>query len=229
MEQKYKEIIEKANTGDNKSLLIFKCKYDNKVIGVPVSLTEDTKEVIDKYTKEQIYHGKNIGVLYELIYQHDYDFLSKIPFERMYEIEKGMIGYVDPEGNFYPISTVEKHIYNDYRKGLTAGVKARNIVLSSNISEEEKEKYQKQKIYNLYETGFYPGNWSADRILKENNYCLFFRGIDDDGTYADYSYYENTTKKQLIVMNYLFGLNHMYGSEIENKRRVLVKKYIENI
>ena len=147
----------------------------------------------------------------------------------MYEIEKGMIGYIDPEGNFYPISTVEKHIYNDYRKGLTAGVKARNIVLSSNISEEEKEKYQKQKIYNLYETGFYPGNWSADRILKENNYCLFFRGIDDDGTYADYSYYENTTKKQLIVMNYLFSLNYMYSSDIENKRKALVKKYIENI
>lgn len=229
MEEKYKELIKKGNNGENKSLLIFRGKYDNRIIAVSVSLIEEPKKVIDKYTKEQIYQGKNIGVLYELLYQHNYDYLKKIPFEKMYDIEKGMIGYIDTEGNFYPISTIEKHNYSNSRKGLSAGIKARNIVLSSNISVEEKKKYQSEKKYHSHETGFYPWNWSADKILKENKYCLFFRGIDEDGSYSDYSDYEEATQKQLIVINYLFSLNYIYSTDIENKRKALVKKYIENI
>jgi len=229
MEEKYKELIQKGNTGENKSLLLFKGKYDNKVIGVPVPFTEDTEKVIEKYTKEQIYQGKNIGVLYELIYKYDYDYVKKIPFERMYDIEKSMIGYIDKEGNFYPISSIEKHNYSLSKKGLSAGIKARNIVLSSNISDEEKEAYKNKKTYHHHETGLYPWNWSADKILKENNYCLFLRCIDEDGAYADYSHYDNITDKQLIVLNYLFNLNYTYGADIEDKRKTLIKKLIENI
>ena len=229
MEEKYKELIKKGNNGENKSLLIFKGKYDNKVTGVPVSFTEDTEKVIEKYTSEQIYQGKNIGVIYELIYKHDYDYVKEIPFERMYDIEKGMIGYIDKDGNFYPISTITKHDYSLSRKGLSAGIKARNIVLSSNINKEEKEAYQSQKKYPHFETGLYPWNWSADKILKDNNYCLFLRCIDEDGTYADYSHYDNITEKQLIVLNYLFNLNYIYSTDIEDKRKSLIKKLIEDI
>lgn len=229
MEEKYKELIEKGNNGENKSLLIFRGKYDNRIMAALVPLTEDTQKIIDKYTTEQIYHGKNIGVLYELVYQYDYDYLKKIPFERMYDIEKGMNGYIDPEGNFYPISTIEKHNYNSSRKGLSAGIKARNIVLSSNISDEEKEKYKNEKTYHSYETGFYPWNWSADKILKQKNYCLFLRCIEEDGDYADYSDYEKATQKQLIVMSYLFNLNYIYSTDIEKERKKLVKEYIKTI
>ena len=230
METKYRELIQIGNNGDNKSLLIFKGKYDSKIITYYVKFAEETEKVIEKYTSDQIYQGKNIGVLYELIYQYDYDYERKIPFERMYDIEKGMIGYIDPEGNFYPISKTEEHDYSkSRRKGLSAGIKARNIVLSSNISDEEKEAYQKQKIHRLLETEFYPWNWSADKILKHNNYCLFLRCIEEDGAYADYSDYDNATQKQIIVLNYLFNLNYTYSADIEDKRKVLIKKFIENM
>ena len=56
MEEKYKELIQKGNTGENKSLLLFKGKYDNKVIGVPVPFAEDTEK-----SNRKIYKGTNIS------------------------------------------------------------------------------------------------------------------------------------------------------------------------
>ncbi len=229
MEEKYIEQIQKGNTGEYKSLLLFKGKYNNRILAYYVKFTEDVEEVIKKYTSEQIYQGKNVGVLYEHIYQYDYEYKKVIPFENLYDIEKGMFGYIDLDGNFYPISEVKEHDYSKSRNGLSAGIKARNIVLFSNISEEEKENYRQEKKYDLYEKGFYPFNWSADKILKKNGYCLFFRGIDDEGCYADFSDYDNATEKQLIVMNLLFNLNYMYSTDIENERKALVKTYIKSI
>lgn len=145
MDDKYIELIKKGNTGEYKSLLLFKGKYDNRILVYYVKFSEDVKEIIKKYTSEQIYQGKNVGIIYDNIYQYDYEYKKVIPFENMYDIEKGMIGYIDIYGNFYPISNVEEHGYSKSKKGLSAGIKARNIVLLSNISKEEKENYKQEK------------------------------------------------------------------------------------
>jgi len=226
MEEQYKELIQKGNNGEYKSLLLFEGKYNNKILAHYVKFTEDIEYIIEKYTKEQIYEGKNVGVLYDLVYQYNYDYKKMIPFENVHEIEKDTIGYIDKEGNFYPIGKIEEHNYN--KRPLSAGIKAQNIVLSSDISKEEKEKYINEKKFEAFEKGFYPMNWSADKILKKNGYCLFFRGIDDEGCYVDYSGNDkDLTQKQLFVMNLLFNLNYTYDTDIEEERTSLIKKYIK--
>jgi len=68
-----------------------------------------------------------------------------IPFKDLINIKKGMIGYVDKEGNFYPISEIEQHNYWVGRKiGLAAGLNARKVLLSLDLTDEENPYPRKQ-------------------------------------------------------------------------------------
>lgn len=145
-----------------------------------------------------------------------------IPFNKIANIKKGIIGYIDKEGNFYPISEIEQ---NDYwlgkRKELTAGINAKQILLSLSLTNEEKVYYQNIIKVEGHEKGFFPWNWSAHQLLIKKGFCLFFRGIDDEQVYVDYSEYNNATENQLLVLDYLYSLNPPTSTdEIEKKKDI---------
>lgn len=148
----------------------------------------------------------------------------------MYDIKKGTFGYIDIEGNFYPIGEIDKHKDN-YHYEKTAGRVASKIVLSLNIPESEKEevKLKNQNHVNRYmERRFSRYCWPAHNILEKNGFCLFFRGISDEECYADQSSYDSANEKQLAVLSYLYTLNYIQDTDIEENRKSLIKKLINS-
>lgn len=217
-------------TGKYKNLLIFKGISDGKIYPRYVKEEENIETIITRCTGDIIYMGTNFGKLLELEYNHNYDNkqidIEKIPFEKLYEINKGVFGYIDPYGNFYPLGKIEEHKYR-LNKKYKAGKIAEAIVHTLNLPKEELENYEKGKK-DFLESHYSPGNWPANKILKSKRFCLFFRGISDDGIYDDQSYYENATKKQLLVLSYLYTLNSIHDIELEENRKSLIKKLINS-
>jgi len=220
----------KDGKGKYKNLLIFKRLTDGILYPRYVKEGENVDEIIKNCTSDIIHNGIHLGKLLELTYNHEYTQklpnVTKIPFEKMYEIKKGTFGYIDIEGNFYPIGEITKH-NEDYRYEKTAGKIASNIVLSLNISEEEKEKL-KVKNQQFKEKMFSPYQWPAHKILTENGFCLFFRGISDEDYYADKSSYDKANQKQLLVLSYLYTLNYIHDTDIEEKRKSLIRKIVNS-
>ena len=227
-----KEIEEliKEGQGKYKNLLIFKELSNGKLHPRYVKEGENTEEIIKKCTSEIYHNGVYLGKLLVLAYNHDYiKELPKvliIPFEKMYDIKEGTFGYIDLEGNFYPIGEIDKHKENHcYEK--TAGKIASAIVLSLNISNEEKDKL-KVKNQQFKEKMFSPYQWPAHKILTENGFCLFFRGIASEEYYADQSWFEITNEKQLLMLSYLYTLNYINDTYIEETRKMLMRKLINS-
>lgn len=217
-------------TGKYKNLLIFKGISDGKIYPRYVKEEENIETIITRCTGDIIYMGTNFGKLLELEYNHNYDNkqidIEKIPFEKLYEINKGVFGYIDPYGNFYPLGKIEEHKYRINKK-YKAGKIADAIVHTLNLPKEEIENYEKGKK-DFLESHYSPGNWPANKILKSKRFCLFFRGISDDGIYDDQSYYENANKRQLLVLSYLYTLNSIHDIELEENRKSLIKKLINS-
>lgn len=229
MTEEIQKLIDEG-AGKYKNLLIFKGIADGKLYPRYVKEEENIEAIITRCTGDIVYMGTNIGKILELEYNHDYSSkqieIEKIPFEKIYEIKKGIFGYIDPNGNFYPLGKIEEHRYL-LNKKYKAGKIATSIVESLNLPKEELENYQKGKK-DFLEFHYSPGNWPANNILKSNRFCLFFRGISDDGLYDDQSYYENATKKQLLVLSYLYTLNNIHDIELEENRKSLIKKLINS-
>lgn len=227
-----KEIEEMIKKGEGKftNLLIFKRLTDGTLYPLYVKEGENAEEIIKKFTSDIIHMGINIGPSFELVYNHKYAerpiSVIKIPYEKLYEIKKGTFGYIDLEGNFYPIGDIDKH-NEDYRYENNAGKIASNIVLSLNIPEEEKEKI-KVKNQNYMEKRFSRYYWPAHNILEEKGFCLFFRGINYEECYDDQSSYDKANEKQLVVLSYLYTLNYIQDTDIEEKRKKLIRKLINN-
>lgn len=227
-----KEIEEliKEGQGKYKNLLIFKELSNGKLHPRYVKEGENTEEIIKKCTSEIYHNGVYLGKLLELEYNHDYikelPNVTIIPFEKMYEIKKGVFGYIDSNGNFYPLGKIEEHIYQLNRK-YKAGKIANLIVESLNLPKEEIQKYLQEKKTFL-EHHYSPWNWPANEILKSKRFCLFFRGISDDGLYDDQSYSENANKRQLLVLSYLYTLNYIQDTDIEEERKSLIRKLVNS-
>ena len=75
---------------------------------------------------------------------------------------------------------------------------------------------------------FSPYQWPAHYILEKNGFCLFFRGISDEDFYVDQSSYERANEKQLIVLSYLYTLNYIRNTDIEEKRKSLIRKLVNS-
>ena len=220
----------KEGEGKYKNLLIFRRLTDDVLYPRYVKDGENTEEVIKKCTSEIHHNGIYLGKLLELAYNHDYikelPNVLIIPFEKMYEIKKGTFGYIDINGNFYPLGDIDKH-NEDYRYEKTAGKIASKIVVSLNIPEEEKEEL-KVKNQNHMERRFSRYCWPAHNILEKNGFCLFFRGISDEDYYVDQSSYDRANEKQLAVLSYLYTLNYIHDTDIEEKRKSLIRKLINS-
>ena len=227
-----KEIEEmiKEGQGKYKNLLIFRELSNGILHPRYVKKEENTDEIIKKCTSEIYHNGVYLGKLLELAYNYDYikelPKVTIIPFEKMYEIKKGTFGYIDIEGNFYTLGEIDKH-NEDYRYENKAGRIASKIVLSLNIGEEEKEKL-KVRNQDYVEKRFSRYDWPADRILRDNGFCIFFRGINDEHIYIDQSFYKNANEKQLFVLSYLYTLNYIQDTDIEEERKSLIRKLINS-
>lgn len=227
-----KEIEEMIKDGEGKykNLLIFKRLTDGILYPRYVKEGENVDEIIKKCTSDIFHNGIHLGKLLELAYNHEYTKelpnVIIIPFKKMYEIKKGKFGYIDIDGNFYPIGDIDKH-NEDYHYPKNAGKKANNIVLSLNIPEEEKEKL-KVNNQDYIEKRFSRYDWPADSVLEKNGFCMFFRGISDEDYYVDQSYYQNANEKQLIVLSYLYTLNYIQDTNIEEKRKSLIRKLVNS-
>ena len=140
-------------------------------------------------------------------------------------LSENVCGYIDPDGNFYPLCRL-----GDYKVGRTDrkyffGFKAIDIALKSEyISESDKIKLSSfESIRKAF--SFSVKDWDAHRLLMDAGYCLFLVGRDGEKNISYNKYPKKLTYFQMCTLSQLFLINRI-GSPYLRKK---IMKYCDTM